>query len=102
MDKVIIFDTTLRDGEQAAGGTMNAREKLGIAQQLDKLGVDIIEAGMPVNSQTELQAVKPVEAVRDSNGELWLVKLQVRTNPKLGTFKDCDLVLRVKTGQVVK
>src|SRR3989304_3034710 len=58
MDKVIIFDTTLRDGEQAAGGKMNAREKLGIAQQLDKLGVDIIEAGMPVNSQTELQAVK--------------------------------------------
>ena len=58
MDKVIIFDTTLRDGEQAAGGTMNAKEKLGIAQQLERLGVDVIEAGMPVNSQTELQAVR--------------------------------------------
>jgi 2-isopropylmalate synthase len=57
MDKVIIFDTTLRDGEQAAGATLNIQEKVEIARQLEKLGVDVIEAGMPVNSQTELEAV---------------------------------------------
>ena len=43
MEKVIIFDTTLRHGEQAAGGTLNIQEKLGIARQLEKLGVDVIE-----------------------------------------------------------
>ena len=45
MGKVIIFDTTLRDGEQAAGGSLNIQEKLEIAKQLEKLGVDVIEAG---------------------------------------------------------
>jgi 2-isopropylmalate synthase len=58
MDKVIIFDTTLRDGEQAAGGTLNIQEKLEIARQLEKLGVDVIEAGMPINGQSDFEAVK--------------------------------------------
>lgn len=58
MDRVTIFDTTLRDGEQAAGGLLNAREKLDIARQLDLLGVDVIEAGFPVNSAAELEAVR--------------------------------------------
>jgi 2-isopropylmalate synthase len=67
MDKVIIFDTTLRDGEQAAGATLNIREKVEIAKQLEKLGVDVIEAGMPVNSHTELEAVKQIaKEVRNS------------------------------------
>ena len=67
MDKVIIFDTTLRDGEQAAGATLNNQEKVEIARQLEKLGVDIIEAGMPVNSQTELEAVALIsKAVRNA------------------------------------
>ncbi len=57
MDKVIIFDTTLRDGEQAAGGTLNIQEKLEIARQLDKLGVDIIEAGFPASSPGDFEAV---------------------------------------------
>jgi 2-isopropylmalate synthase len=57
MEKVIIFDTTLRDGEQAAGGTLNIEEKLEIARQLEKLGVDVIEAGFPVNSKPEFEAV---------------------------------------------
>jgi 2-isopropylmalate synthase len=60
MDRVIIFDTTLRDGEQAAGGTLNLQEKLEIAKQLEKLGVDIIEAGFPVNSQAEFEAVNRI------------------------------------------
>lgn len=58
MNKVIIFDTTLRDGEQAAGGTLNVQEKLEIARQLEKLGVDVIEAGFPVTSPGDFEAVK--------------------------------------------
>jgi 2-isopropylmalate synthase len=58
MDRVIIFDTTLRDGEQAAGGTLNIAEKLEIARQLEKLGVDIIEAGFPVTSSGDFEAVR--------------------------------------------
>jgi len=57
MDKVIIFDTTLRDGEQAAGASLNAQEKLEIARQLDKLGVDVIEAGFPASSPGDFEAV---------------------------------------------
>ena len=58
MDRVIIFDTTLRDGEQAAGGTLNIQEKLEIARQLEKLGVDVIEAGFPISSPGDFEAVK--------------------------------------------
>jgi 2-isopropylmalate synthase len=58
MDKVIIFDTTLRDGEQAAGGSLNIQEKLEIARQLEKLGVDVIEAGFPVTSPGDFEAVR--------------------------------------------
>ena len=56
-ERVIIFDTTLRDGEQAAGGTLNIQEKLGIAKQLEKLGVDVIEAGFPISSPGDFDAV---------------------------------------------
>jgi len=58
MDNVIIFDTTLRDGEQAAGGSLNIQEKLEIARQLEKLGVDVIEAGFPVTSPGDFEAVR--------------------------------------------
>jgi 2-isopropylmalate synthase len=57
MDRVIIFDTTLRDGEQAAGGSLNIQEKLEIARQLERLGVDVIEAGFPVTSPGDFEAV---------------------------------------------
>jgi 2-isopropylmalate synthase len=57
-DKVIIFDTTLRDGEQAAGGTLNALEKLEIAKQLERLNVDVIEAGFPISSTGDFEAVR--------------------------------------------
>jgi 2-isopropylmalate synthase len=56
-ERVIIFDTTLRDGEQAAGGTLNIQEKLDIAKQLERLGVDVIEAGFPVTSPGDFDAV---------------------------------------------
>ncbi|MFH0877394.1 MAG: 2-isopropylmalate synthase [Candidatus Omnitrophota bacterium] len=58
MDKLIIFDTTLRDGEQAPGATLNDREKLEIAHQLVALGVDVIEAGFPISSPGDFRAVK--------------------------------------------
>ena len=55
-DKVLIFDTTLRDGEQSPGATLNAQEKLEIARQLARLGVDIIEAGFPIASPADAEA----------------------------------------------
>jgi 2-isopropylmalate synthase len=66
MEKVIVFDTTLRDGEQAAGGSLNVSEKLEIARQLEKLGVDVIEAGFPVTSPGDFEAVRLIaEEVRN-------------------------------------
>ena len=62
---VIIFDTTLRDGEQAPGNAMSPEAKLRLARQLDTLGVDVIEAGFPAASQGDLRGVQQVaEAVR--------------------------------------
>lgn len=57
---VKIFDTTLRDGEQSPGATMNVAEKLRIAEQLEKLNVDIIEAGFPISSAGDFDAVKEI------------------------------------------
>jgi 2-isopropylmalate synthase len=57
-DRVIIFDTTLRDGEQAAGGALNIQEKLEIAKQLERLNVDVIEAGFPISSPGDFEAVR--------------------------------------------
>lgn len=53
-----VFDTTLRDGEQSPGATMTTKQKLDIARQLTKLGVDIIEAGFPAASEADLEGVK--------------------------------------------
>src|SRR5688572_11478459 len=60
MDKVVIFDTTMRDGEQAPGATMNKDDKLKMARQLERLGVDIIEAGFAANSDAEVDAIDTV------------------------------------------
>jgi 2-isopropylmalate synthase len=60
MDRVIIFDTTLRDGEQAPGFSMNVQEKLEMARQLARLNVDVIEAGFPISSDEDFQAVREV------------------------------------------
>ncbi len=65
-NKVYIFDTTLRDGEQAPGIHLNTREKLEIAQQLARLNVDIIEAGFPITSKGDFNSVKEISAkIRD-------------------------------------
>ena len=58
--RILILDTTLRDGEQAPGCSMNFHEKLEMAGQLERLGVDIIEAGFPVASPDDFRAVEAV------------------------------------------
>src|SRR5215470_18631319 len=60
MDVVRIFDTTLRDGEQSPGFSMNTAEKIRMAKQLAVLGVDVIEAGFPIASRGDLEAVRMV------------------------------------------
>ncbi len=61
-EKLYIFDTTLRDGEQSPGCSMNLEEKLEMARQLDRLGVDILEAGFPIASQGDFDAVSAISA----------------------------------------
>jgi 2-isopropylmalate synthase len=64
---VRIFDTTLRDGEQSPGNTMNIQEKLRVARQLEMLGVDIIEAGFPIASNGDFDAVRQIaETIKES------------------------------------
>src|SRR5512141_3520769 len=59
-NRILIFDTTLRDGEQCPGASMNAREKLQVARQLAQLKVDVIEAGFPVSSEGDFAAVQTI------------------------------------------
>ncbi len=66
-NRVIIFDTTLRDGEQSPGASMNIEEKLRIAQVLEAMGVDVIEAGFPVASKGDFDAVREIaKTITDS------------------------------------
>ena len=66
MEKIIIFDTKLRDGEQAPGASLNPAEKLEIAHMLSDLGVDVIEAGFPISSKGEFDSVKQIaKAIKD-------------------------------------
>ena len=62
-NRVYIFDTSLRDGEQSPGNSMNTEEKLLLARQLEKLGVDIIEAGFPIASDGDFDAVRQIARV---------------------------------------
>ncbi len=67
-EKLIIFDTTLRDGEQCPGASLNIKEKLEIARQLALLKVDVIEAGFPAASPGDFEAVKQIaEEVRGTS-----------------------------------
>ena len=66
-ERLIIFDTTLRDGEQSPGASMTREEKLRIAKLLEKLRVDVIEAGFAASSNGDFEAVKSIAtAVKDS------------------------------------
>ena len=69
--RILIFDTTLRDGEQSPGASLNLEEKLAIAHQLARLGVDVIEAGFPFASQGDFKAVNKIaEVVSGENGPI--------------------------------
>src|ERR1700758_3636190 len=61
--RITVFETTLRDGEQSPGCSMNVQEKLRLAHQLDRLGVDVIEAGFPIASEGDFEAVQAIAAV---------------------------------------
>src|SRR4051812_40801300 len=62
-ERVTIFDTTLRDGEQSPDCSMSRQEKLRLVHQLDRLGVDVIEAGFPIASEGDFESVKAIATV---------------------------------------
>jgi 2-isopropylmalate synthase len=62
-DNVVIFDTTMRDGEQSPGASMSLAEKLELAKILEEMGVDIIEAGFPIASNGDFEAVREVAKI---------------------------------------
>jgi 2-isopropylmalate synthase len=109
MDVVRIFDTTLRDGEQSPGFSMNSEEKIRMARQLAALGVDVIEAGFPIASRGDLEAVKtvaeeirnvPIAALARAKKEdvtAAIEALKPAAAPRLHVFlATSDLHLRVK------
>ena len=109
MDSVRIFDTTLRDGEQSPGFSMNAAEKIRMARQLSRLGVDVIEAGFPIASRGDLEGVQAVaREVRDTpiaalarakkqDIDAAIEALRPAAEPRLHVFlATSDLHLRVK------
>src|SRR3954454_25117530 len=81
MDKVRIFDTTLRDGEQSPGISLDVAEKLEIADQLARLGVDVIEAGFPIASDGDFESVEAIAKA---------VKGPIITGLSRTGFKDVD------------
>jgi 2-isopropylmalate synthase len=97
-DRLLIFDTSLRDGEQSPGCSMNTEEKLRLARKLEQLGVDIIEAGFPVASTGDFDAVKRIAAeirgtriaalarcLKHDIGVAWDA-IQVAARPRIHTF----------------
>ena len=62
-EKLIIFDTTMRDGEQSPGASMTRDEKIRIARQLERMHVDVIEAGFPAASEGDFESVKAVASI---------------------------------------
>lgn len=97
-ERIFIFDTTLRDGEQAPGASMNIDEKVIVARQLEKLGVDIIEAGFPAASEGDFESVKRIcdeieqaqvcglSRTRKEDIEKTLKALEPAHNPKIHIF----------------
>ncbi len=98
MDRVIFFDTTLRDGEQSPGASMNTAEKVRLATQLEKLGVDVIEAGFPAASPGDFDAVRAISrkvnkiqvaglarTAKDDIDKAWGAIKEAK-NPRIHTF----------------
>ncbi|HHY60065.1 MAG TPA: 2-isopropylmalate synthase, partial [Clostridia bacterium] len=108
-DRVYIFDTTLRDGEQTPGVSLNIHEKLEIAAQLARLGVDVIEAGFPITSKGDFEAVQAIARsvkgpaicalARASEKDIDVAweALQDAENPRIHTFiASSDIHLKYK------
>jgi 2-isopropylmalate synthase len=90
-NRVLIFDTTLRDGEQSPGISLNTQEKLEIAHQLARLGVDVIEAGFPVTSPGDFEAVQAIARAVDGPVIAGLARTHVADiDAAWGAVKDAD------------
>ncbi|TFG05536.1 MAG: 2-isopropylmalate synthase [Promethearchaeota archaeon] len=87
-EQVYIFDTTLRDGEQTPGISFTLQEKLTIARQLDKLGIDIIEAGMPVVSKGDYEACKQISKLKLNCEVIGLARI---ARPDIDAVIECDM-----------
>src|SRR5262249_17041405 len=109
MDMLQIFDTTLRDGEQSPGFSMNTREKVKLAHQIEELGVDILEAGFPIASPGDLESTRVVASeirncrvaalarARREDVEAALRGLETAAKPRLHVFlATSDLHLKHK------
>ena len=72
-DKVFIFDTTMRDGEQSPGASMSVEEKIQISRVFDEMGIDIIEAGFPISSPGDFEAVSEIS--KEINSKLKLINI---------------------------
>lgn len=108
-NRIVVFDTTLRDGEQSPGASMNVDEKIRVANQLEKLKVDVIEAGFPIASDGDFDAVRKVakavkecevaglaRANRKDIDRAWEA-LKVAVNPRIHTFlATSDIHLKYK------
>ena len=70
-NQIIIFDTTLRDGEQSPGASMSLEEKIQIARAFEDLGVDVMEAGFPAASNGDFEAVSEIAKILKKNYSLW-------------------------------
>ena len=87
---IVIFDTTLRDGEQSPGASMNLAEKMEVAQALVELGVDVIEAGFPIASPGDFEAVR--EIARNVRGSVDLRPGPLpRGRHRSGLARPCDM-----------
>ncbi|MBD3267377.1 2-isopropylmalate synthase [bacterium] len=107
-ERIIIFDTTLRDGEQSPGFSMNIKEKVEFAHQLKRLGVDVIEAGFPISSIGDFDSVKAVAEEVDGPQICGLARampqdidrcweaVKASTNPRIHTFIATSQVHREK------
>jgi len=73
-NRIIIFDTTMRDGEQSPGASMSLEEKLQISRVFDELGVDVIEAGFPIASPGDFEAVTEISKTLKKIHPLWVSK----------------------------
>ena len=91
--RVIIFDTTLRDGEQSPGASMNMEEKLRIADMLEAMGVDVIEAGFPIASRGDFEAVEAISRAVTESTVCGLARAGRRPGPWSGR-RETDAVRR--------